>query len=259
MIHFLRITLFFYFLGVVSSLAVLLLHRRSWSAVTPILVLVGFLLHLVAIVGIGLETGEFPIQDLNQTLSFLCWTTVLIYLLSYYRYRIESLNLIIPFLVVLLMSISNLLPEGTLGLHERLLNPLDRFHIVVAIVGVSMLFLTFATSLLYLVLDQGLKAKRPLPFLMRLPSLEMCERVGYRSLIAGFSLLTIGLVTGAVAHAGTMDGSFPWRREGLAILSWGILALILIARLARGWRGRRAAILTIIAFTGILVRMLRIF
>ena len=87
MIHFLRITLLFYFLGVLSSLAVLFFRRRSWSPITPILVFVGFLLHLAAIVGIGLESGEFPIQNLNQTLSFLCWATVLIYLLSYYRYR----------------------------------------------------------------------------------------------------------------------------------------------------------------------------
>ena len=258
MIHLLRLTLLLYFLGVAVSLLNLFLLRERWSRWPPLLVSMGFLVHLAAMIGAGWIAGELPILSLNQTISLLCWAAILVYLLSWYRYRVESLNLIIPFLVLLLMLISNLLPEGTLAVSEGLRNPLDKFHIVVAILGVSMLFVTFATSILYLILDQGLKAKRPVTFLARLPSLEQCERIGYQSLIIGFSFLTFGLVTGAVASAGGMEG-FPWRQEGLSILSWAILAVILLARLARGWRGRKAAILTIIAFTGILVRMLRIF
>ncbi|MBI4160876.1 MAG: cytochrome c biogenesis protein CcsA [Acidobacteria bacterium] len=258
MIELLRITLLLYFLSVLVALGNLFLRRAKVARIPPFLAFLGFLFHLASLAAGGWIEGEIPIQSLDQTLSFLCWGAVLVYVVSYYRYRMESLNLIVPFLVLLLMVISNLLPHGTLAVQPGLRNPLDQFHIVVAILGVSMLFITFATSLLYLVLDRGLKAKRPLAFRLGFPALEKCERVGHHSLVAGFSLLTLGLITGAVAAAGGGD-AFPWRREGLAILSWVILAVILLARLARGWRGRKAAILTIVAFTGILVRMLRIF
>jgi ABC-type uncharacterized transport system permease subunit len=229
MIQLLPIALLFYFLGVVAALVNLVARRPAWARLTPVLVLV--------------------------TLSFLCWTAILVYLLSYYRYRMESLNLIIPFLVLVLMLITALLPAGTLRVEEGR-SPLDKFHVVVAILGVSMLFVTFAASLIYLVLDLGLKKKRPLLSVLQLPPLEMCDRVGFHSLIACFTLLTLGVITGAIASAGGTDASFPWRREGASILAWVILAVILIARLTRGWRGRRAAILTIIAFAGILIRML---
>ncbi len=259
MLFLLRITLLFYFLAVITSLGNLYFRRQSLRNATPFLVLMGFLVHLTAMVGVGLSHGELPIRSLDQTLSFLCGSAILVYLIGYYRHRLEILNLVVPSLVLILMIIAILLPEGTLAVSEGLQNPLQQFHIVVAILGVSLLFLTFSTSLLYLILDQGLKAKRPLQFIYRLPSLEKCDRLNFQSLTFGFVLLTVGLLTGAVSNAGFAESGFPWKREGLAILSWAIFGVILIARLARGWRGRKAAILTLIAFTGILVRMLRIF
>jgi len=41
-----------------------------------------------------------------------------------------------------------------------------------------------------------------------------------------------------------------------AIIAWIILAVVMIARLGWGWRGRNAALLTIIAFSAVLLRML---
>ncbi len=135
---------------------------------------------------------------------------------------------------------------------------LGRFHIVLAVLGVSFLFLTFAMSFLYLVQDIGLKVKRPPRFLFHLPSLVACERIAHRTLIGGFALLTLGLLTGAVAAATQSQVRSAWEKEGLSLLSWGILAVILAARISRGWRGRKAAILTIIAFLVVLVRMLKV-
>ena len=47
-------------------------------------------------------------------------------------------------------------------------------------------------------------------------------------------------------------------RETLSMVAWIILAVVVVARVGWGWRGRKAAILTIIGFTAVFLRMLGI-
>jgi ABC-type uncharacterized transport system permease subunit len=130
----------------------------------------------------------------------------------------------------------------------------------VIVLAVAALFLAFATSLVYVLIDRALKSKRPARFFLRLPSLERCDVVARTALLWAFPVLTLGIITGAIASAALGNAAWAWHpRETLAILAWVILGIVVVARLGWGWRGRNAALLTITGFTALLLRMLGVY
>src|SRR5206468_2391709 len=171
--------------------------------------------------------------------------------------RLEVLHaIILPMILVVLIG-SGLVPGGVVPIAEPLRPPLLRVHITIIVLGVAALCITFAASLIYVLVDRALKAKRPARFFMALPSLERCETIGRISLLWAFPLLTLGIVTGAVVSASLTGHFWTWQpRETLAVLSWLTLGAVVVARLGWGWRGRQAAILTIIGFGLVFLRML---
>jgi len=69
----------------------------------------------------------------------------------------------------------------------------------------------------------------------------------------GFPIFTVAIVTGAmwVARLGVLREQVTLRPEYLlAIATWVAFGVLLIARVGAGWRGRRAAWLTLGGFGG---------
>jgi ABC-type uncharacterized transport system permease subunit len=119
------------------------------------------------------------------------------------------------------------------------------------------LCVAFAMALIYIAQDRALKAKRAPRMLERLPSLATCDRIGYHAVLWGFPLLTIGIATGQVvlwAKHGTLWMGGP--KQIFPILSWAVLAVLLYARLVRGFRGRKSAYLAIAGFALCLLTVL---
>jgi len=261
-----------YGLGVLVSATAFTTRRKDWVSLIPPLTLAGFVIHFGGIVMRGLEAGEFPATDLREVLFLLAWTAVSVYLLAHFRFRLEVIGVVILPLVVALMLVTLLIPPDS-GIREMgdratgsaatgrvpagVGHAIRVIHIVPAIAGVSALFLTFAASLLYLVQERALKSHRPLTFFLKLPSLERCEKLGHQSLTWGFSLLTFVVITGAVtAGYGLHDWGWLFR-EKWALLAWLIFAVVMYDRIfSGGWRGRKAAYLSIVGFGVMILRMI---
>ena len=195
-----------------------------------------------------------------EILSALSWSAVLIYLVVFWRYRLEVLHVVILPLVLVVQFVSGLLPEDLIPVAAPLRPSLLRFHLTVIIFAVAALFITFAASLAYILLDRALKARRPVRLYPKLPSLEQCDAVGRMSLLWAFPLLTLGILTGAVASASITHTFWTWQvKETLAVIAWVILAVVIVLRLGWGWRGRNPALLTIVAFCAVLLRMLGVY
>lgn len=75
------------------------------------------------------------------------------------------------------------------------------------------------------------------------------DSTGYAFVITGFTLLTIGLITGFIYAEKVWGTLWSWDpKEIWSVITWLIYAALLHERLVAGWRGRRAAILAIIGF-----------
>jgi ABC-type uncharacterized transport system permease subunit len=126
-------------------------------------------------------------------------------------------------------------------------------HIALIFTGYAALVLSFGASLLYLIQERSLKAKRP-GILSRLPALEVIDEIGFRSLLLGFPFMTLGLIAGTVVAQSTygrIDLLDP--KILLSILMWAVYLVLLFTRWSAGWRGRRAAYLAAGAFIAAVV------
>lgn len=260
----------FYSLGVVASVSVFLSRRREWVAAIPALTLTGFLIHFAGIAMRGVEEGGFPAKDLREILFLLAWAAISVYLFAHFRFRIEVMGILILPLVVALMLVTLLIPHhpaATLSPGAPAEPPptglesaVRMLHIVPAILGVSALFLTFASSIIYLVQERALKSHRPIKSFLKLPSLERCEKLGHQSLTWGFSLLSFVVLTGVISAGYSFRGQEDWHlilQEKWSMLAWLIFAVVMYDRIfSGGWRGRKAAYLSILGFGVMILRMI---
>lgn len=242
--------------AVLISLWVLLTRRREAVGWIPRVALVGLVLHFAGLVTRSLRGDGLLSLSLREILFLLAFAGISVYLLAHFRYRLEVMGIIILPLVVALMAITVIIPEQYEGMGETWRLSLRAAHVVPAVLGVAFLFVTFTTSLIYLVQERGLKEHRPFRFFFKLPSLERCDRLSYISLGWGFAFLTLVVATGVLTNAYTR-GDFSWvMRERFSLLAWVLFAFVIYDRVFAGrWRGRLSAYLSIIGFIAIIMRM----
>ena len=94
-------------------------------------------------------------------------------------------------------------------------------HIFLIFIGYAALLVSFGASLLYLLQERRLKAKKSTSLISFLPALEVIDQIGYRSLLLGFPFMTLGLLTGsvvAISAYGHLDFLDP--KIMLSVLMW---------------------------------------
>jgi cytochrome c-type biogenesis protein CcsB len=141
---------------------------------------------------------------------------------------------------------------GRLVLPEPLRSVWLPIHVSLAFLGEALFVLAAIVSAVYLVYESRLKAKRPLGAAagQQVPSLEKLDLVNYRLLVLGFVMLSFAIVTGAIWADATWGHFWSWEPvESWSLLTWLLYAGLLESRATVGWRGRRAAALTIAVFT----------
>ena len=137
-------------------------------------------------------------------------------------------------------------------------------HTVLAFLSNAAFALAFGIGLMYLVQEHHVKSKHLGGLFERLPSLQTLDDINYRLITWGFPLLTLAIITGALWAQSALGNYWNWDpRETVSLITWLIYAIILHARLVAGWRGKRAALLSILAFLIILaaffgIKMFRI-
>lgn len=206
----------------------------SFAAATLTLVLRG---------AAGLAAPSFHDQAL-----LLAWMLIGSYLLLQARYQLSVLGAVVAPLSFLLALSSYLAYSGVDQLPGELGSAWLPAHVAPAMMAYAIFAVAASVSLLYLLQERQLKGRRGGGMLRRLPSLEALDELNFRFVAWGFALITLGIVTGAILAKATW-GKF-WTFEPvqvLATLAWMLYAVLLHARTV-GWRGRRAAQLTIAGF-----------
>jgi cytochrome c-type biogenesis protein CcsB len=152
--------------------------------------------------------------------------------------------------LAILSLISNAITAGSeAGVEPLLRGGWIYVHIPLVILSMASLSIAFISSLMYLIQEQQLKSKHPAFFYHRLPSLEVCDEISYKSLWAGFFLLTLGILTGMVWSKYLRGVYWSWDyKEIWSVITWTLYALLLHGRMLAAWRGRKAAYLAILGF-----------
>ncbi|MGO9016992.1 MAG: inner membrane protein YpjD [Syntrophobacteraceae bacterium] len=225
------------------------LHRISWT-----IMLVGALFHGIALVMRTANTGNIPVSTLRDALCMFAWVFVVTYLIVQIRLRLRILGSFVSPLAVVFMLLSSLLPSQIMPKSEFLKSGWVIVHVASLFLANALFALAFSVGVMYLLQERHIKKKNFGFLYERLPSLERLDSIAHYCLMSGFPLMTAGLITG-FAYAAIVRHS-PWNWDPIEILSlvtWIIYAILVHERLAVGWRGRRAAWLSILGFSAVVL------
>lgn len=210
---------------------------------------IGFLFHTASIVFRYLNAGHLPITSMHEASSFFAWCVVLIFFFLEFRYKIGIMGSFILPLVFLLMLSSSMLPREIRPLDPVLQSYWLGIHTAFAFLGNAAFAVAFAVGIMYLLQEHYLKAKRLHGLFKRLPSLQVLDEINYKLVTVGFPLLTLAIITGALWAENAWGSYWRWDpKETWSLITWFIYALVLHIRLTAGWRGKKAAVLSIIGF-----------
>lgn len=113
------------------------------------------------------------------------------------------------------------------------------FHVAMATTAFAFLTIGAALAVAQVVLDRRLRSRQPLGLLKILTPLESLESGCFHSILAGFLLLTLALLSGAF-FIENLFAQHLIHKVVLAMTAWVVFGVLLLGRWRFGWRGRKA-------------------
>jgi cytochrome c-type biogenesis protein CcsB len=254
---FLVIATLCYLSSTIGYLIYLFRERDAIHLVSWLVMLVGALFHAGAIVIRSVSIGQLAITTGQEALSLFAWVFVVTYLILQSRLQLRILGSFVSPLAVIFMLSSSLLPAHIMPKSELFKSGWVILHVGSLFLANALFALAFSLGIMYLLQESYIKTKNFGFLYPRLPSLKTLDSVAHYCLLAGFPLMTGGLVTGFAYAAIVWHSPWNWDpKEILSLVTWVIYAVLVHERLAVGMRGRRAAWLAIVGFSTILLTFL---
>jgi ABC-type uncharacterized transport system permease subunit len=248
----LRVAVILYGLAALAVLPAALYNRPAWRHIAIPAALAGAFFHFVSIAEMLSAAHRALPVDTHETLSILGLLLVASFLVLARVYRTVSFGLVLLPVAVLLAIIPAFRPG-----HETIAYPLIRtgwllLHIALLLAAYAALLVSLLASLLYLIQERQLKAKRPVGK-RTLPPLETLDQIAHNALRFGLPCMTAGLLIGSVLALQTIGPTFfADPKVLLSIAMWIAYILMIFIRRHSGLRGRRAVYLSSFAFMVVL-------
>ncbi len=242
-------TLCIYFIATVTYMVYLVKPREILGRAAHWLIAGGFLVHCAFTVARYFEAGHTPITNLHESLSFFSLTVIGVFIAFERKYHVFILGSFVTPLALILMLASSLYPSAIPELPPALMSKWLFVHTTLAFISYASFAVAFGAAIMYLIQERFLKKKRLGPLYQKLPSLDILDEINYRCLTIGFPLLTIAIITGAIWAETAWGTYWSWDpKETWSLITWFIYAALLHGRLTTGWRGKRAALFSIVGF-----------
>ena len=251
-------------------------QKKSFFAVKVLTILTNLLIASQLLFRWSIS-GHFPISNLYESLYFLTWGITMGQLLIEREYQspiIPSISIPIELLTVAfacfvlpedLKLSSNLVPalrSSWLIMHVSVVMLSYAALIIGSLLSATVLFINKSKPLQIRSSSIGIGGFKisdnyPLNNLadgIEFSNSEELDTLSYRSILIGFVLLTLGLISGAVWANEAWGTWWSWDpKETWAFISWLFYAAYLHMRISKGWQGRKPAILASTGFLVVLV------
>jgi ABC-type transport system involved in cytochrome c biogenesis permease subunit len=220
----------------------------------------GVLAHTFLIGMQTVEAGHAPLVGTTAAISAFVWLLGLSYLYVELTTEERAMGVFVSILLAALGLIPALMPS-VVQRPAVLRSPLFTLHVVSLLFAYASFALACVFGVTYVLLFKEIKAKHLGFFYARLPSLQVLDVMNGRVLVIGWMFLTLGLLVGGL-WATQVQASPDPRAQAMtvadpkilvALVSWAVYSFALYARRAIGWRGRRTAWLSAIAFAIVLL------
>lgn len=235
-----------YFGALICAVVYLLSRRRVIDWVANGLILAGWLVQTVYIGQRWAEAGRAPFSNMFESLVLFGWTVAIVFLVLRLRTNIPWLTAASAMLSALALAHASTFESAIRPLVPALQSNWLTFHVLSCFLGYGGFAVSALVAVGYLAVD---RRGSTVPAETR----ETLETVLTRTISFGFLLLTLGILTGAVWANSAWGTYWSWDpKETWSLITWFIYAIFLHCRFVRGWRGRRAAWISIFGFVSVL-------
>jgi len=215
----------------------------------PRFALAAVLFMTLALVLRAVELGTVPLVTSLEALFFYAWLLLVVFLFLVRRTAHRTLGVFLVPLATLLALVSAAFMAPPAPVNELFKNRLFALHTVSLFLGYSALSVAFCAGVMYLLLFDEIAHKKVGRMFARLPSLDDLDRLGHRTVVLGFVLLTAGIVIGMVWARREWGVAWVWESKSVwTLLSWSVYLGYLVTRRTAGWQGQRAAWLATLGF-----------
>jgi ABC-type transport system involved in cytochrome c biogenesis permease subunit len=240
-----------YAISILAETLRLLWPGRTWRWLAAGFAAAGIAAHSLYLANRAAQTGQLPIATQFESLLTVSWLIGMVYLyLSFRDRRLAAGLFILPVSLGLIVFAAALSDRGIRPVSAEN-EILSASHGILLLVGTAVALFAFVVAAMYLVKFHQLKVGTIFGRI-RLPSLERLDRLNTAAVYIAYPLLTIGMLLGLSMRQ--LDWTDP--KVLLTFFAWGAFTVLVHYRYHPENRGRRMAILTIVACLVVLVGVL---
>ncbi len=215
----------------------------DYLTLTPMIASILFL--TLSLIARATITGHGPFSNMYEFATAFAWGILVVGLFFWLRYHLFILSFIGIIVALGLMIFAFNQPSQAAPLVPALQQSLLlTTHVASAVISYGAFTVGFGAAIVYLVRSRnGLENAE----------IDILDDISYNSVKIGFPFMTLVIVLGALWADVAWGSYWSWDpKETASLVTWLLYAAYLHARVIRGWRGRRAAILLIIGFAAVI-------
>ncbi|WUI00124.1 c-type cytochrome biogenesis protein CcsB [Spirillospora sp. NBC_00431] len=231
----------------------------DWPRLAILLNVVGVGAHLGVLVARGLSANRWPWGNMYEFLTAISFAAVVAFMVVMFRYKARFLGAPVMFAAVIALGVANIWLYDSVGPVVPALNSYwIAIHVSAAIIATGAFTVAGAATILYFLKAReeaggGGRVRLAGGALARVPSAESLDRLAMRVTMFAFPIWTAAIIMGAIWADQAWGRYWGWDpKEVWSFVTWIIYAAYLHARATAGWKGRKAAFLSLLAFAALL-------
>jgi len=207
------------------------------------------LIHFLFLIYIVIDYHRIPVASISETFLTFVWLTASMYWVLEIRLKERSMGAFMMPLLLVTLAISNITYHQNIQIADVLKDVRFEIHVLAIILAYGAFVISFIASLLYIILEREIKKSDLGLFYSRLPSLAFFERISNSSVDIGFVVAGFGLILGTYFAINVWDKFFFSDLKFIAaVINWLIYGVHFLSRRFMGWRGKRAAFISVSGF-----------
>jgi len=224
----------------------------DWGRFAVLFTVAGWGVQLAEIITRGLAAGRIPWGNMYEFTSAITFAAVTVFLIVLARQPVRFLGAFLMVAVVIGLGV------GTIWLYDdpgpvrpALQSYWIAIHVTAAIMATGTFTVAAVTTLLYVLKarTEAVTDGKRVSFLDRFPAADRLDQLSNRITMFGFPIWTFAIIAGAIWADQAWGSYWQWDpKETWSFITWVVYAGYLHARATAGWKGNKAAIVSLLAF-----------
>ena len=239
-----------YLVSMVLYFVFFTMKKEKPGTYASFIIKIAFISHTLALIFRGIGAGRMPLTNQYEFATSFAWGITLCFIIFEKKYSLRAMGTFVTPIVFIIIGYAAMQNKDVRPLMPALQSNWLTIHVITAIIAYGSFGVACGVSTMYLLRE---KFKEDEFFKKHIPSLEKLDIISYRAISLGYLFLTLVIITGAIWAERAWGRYWAWDpKETWALITWIIYSIYLHARLVKGWKGRRAALFSLIGFICVL-------